>query len=495
MTDHTPSWYPKPSDDDLSASANDHTPDWYSPPSRPASLHPVPTTPPVPPAAIEEPFHVLPDRSRRRFLGYAAAGVAAAGGGIFAINRRSVDPTSQPMGAPANTAGTSGDAMGSAQPSPQMATRPLIASADVAGRTLVVIELSGGNDGLATLVPRNAGVLYDRRGDLHVTDEEMIDFNEEFGLHPNLAPLAGHGLAALVGVGAANEPDASHFEMEKRWWAGKSSGMDLPGTGFLGRLCDQLVLDQPVTGVSLGTGPSPSMRSDKAVTVGLRDPEAAWFLQNDEDAWFRNLRVGMSAMAMESSEADAMVAHARSGLADTLTFAESLEAVDTERIRDRYPNTELGTSLGTAAELIEQDSGLRVIHVSLAGFDTHSNQRGEHNYLMEQLGESVGTFLSDLNDRGLAESTLTVTTSEFGRRVSNNQTGTDHGAAGMAFLAGPVVAGVHGEAPSLTRLDDDNLVATVDFEQYYATIAEKWFGIASSEVLESGAPPIEGIIS
>jgi len=323
----------------------------------------------------------------------------------------------------------------------------------------------------------------------------MIDFNDEFGLHPNLEPIASHGLAALVGVGAVDNPDGSHFEMEKRWWAGKSSGMDLPGTGFLGRLCDQLVTDEPVTGISLGTGPSPSMRSDKAVTVGLRDPEAAWFLQHNEDPWFRNLRVGMAAMAIESSRAEVMTAHARSGLADTLTFAESLESVDTERIRDRYPNNELGHSLGTAAELIEQDMGLRVIHVSLAGFDTHSDQRGGHGYLMEQLGEAMGTFLSDLNDRGLGESTLTVTTSEFGRRVSNNRTGTDHGAAGMAFLAGPVIGGVHGESPSLTRLDDDNLIATVDFEQYYATIAEQWFGIASSEVLDSAATPIEGIIA
>jgi uncharacterized protein (DUF1501 family) len=269
--------------------------------------------------------------------------------------------------------------------------------------------------------------------------------------------------------------------------------MDLPGTGFLGRLCDQLVTDQPVTGVALGGGPSQPLRSDKAVTIGLGDPEAAWFLRN-EDEWFANLRKGMAGMAIESSEGTGPMAHARAGLADTLAFTETLQEVDNERIRERYPNSNLAWNLGTAAQLIDQEAGIRVLHVSLGGFDTHSDQRGEHGRLMQELGDAMGAFMDDLGELGHAESTLICTTSEFGRRVPDNRGGTDHGAAGMAMLAGPVNAGVHGEAPSLRNLDDDNLKATVDFEEYYATIAEQWFGIPSSEVLESGATPIEGMI-
>ena len=107
----------------------------------------------------------------------------------------------------------------------------------------------------------------------------------------------------------------------------------------------------------------------------------------------------------------------------------------------------------------------------------------------------MGVFLSDLDDSGHADSTLVCTTSEFGRRVAENRGGTDHGHAGMAFLSGPVNAGVHGEAPSLTNLDDGNLIATVDFEQYYATIAEQWFGVPSSEVLDGNVAPIDGLIA
>ena len=209
---------------------------------------------------MSESFHTPPRTNRRKFLGLAAGGTAAAIGGAAALRTQPADAVLDEAAASAGR---------SDEPAQIVAPRPLAASADVAGRTLVVIELQGGNDGLATLVPRNAGMLYDRREAVHVPDEELIDFTDEFGWHPNLAPLLAHNVAALTGVGVTGRPDGSHFEMERRWWAGKSTGSDLPGTGFLGRLCDQLVTDQPVTGLSMGNGPSPALRSDKAITVAM----------------------------------------------------------------------------------------------------------------------------------------------------------------------------------------------------------------------------------
>ena len=428
-----------------------------------------------------EPFHPRPRSSRRKFLGLAAGGFAATAGfaGVYARDTSLSEAVENAVTADTSTT----------------TTRPLIASEDVKGRTLVVIELQGGNDGLATVVPRNAGVLYDRRPDLHVADEELLDFTDDYGWNPRLAGIAGHGVAALVGLGTTTNPDGSHFEMERRWWAGKSNGNDLPATGFLGRLCDQLVEDQPVTGLSLGSGPSPALASANAVTVGMSDPEASWFLRS-QDAWFTNLRRGLRDMAgTPGGAAVTSLSSARTGLNDTLAFADVLGEIDDERVRERYPNTNLSRSLGVAAQLIVQDAGLRVIHISHGGFDTHSGGRGEHDYLLEQLGEGMGAFLSDLGELGVADSTLVCTTSEFGRRVPQNGNGTDHGAAGLALLAGPVASGIHGEAPSLTDLHDDNLVATVDFEEYYATIAERWFGIHCGDVIDSAPAPIDGLIT
>lgn len=418
-------------------------------------------------------------RTRRNFLGLAAAGVVTAGGAALTLRDQDVDQ-----------AGLSAD-----DPAiPTTSTTPLHATADYTNRTLVVVELSGGNDALATLVPRNSGVLYDQRPAVHIPDEELIDFTDAFGWNPSMSRLAGHGVAALVGVGTNFNPDGSHFEMEKRWWSGQSTGTDLPATGFLGRLCDQLTVDQPVTGLAVGSGANPSLLSDKAVTMGLSDPGAAWFLHN-EDPWLNNMRAGLRFLSHDGVDDSDMIRSARSGLVDTLAFADSLGELNLERVDDLYPGGELGWQFGLASELLAQDAGIRVIHISHGGFDTHSSQRGDHDYLLEQLSEAMSTFLEDVADQGRADSTLVCTTSEFGRRVPDNDGGTDHGAASTAFLAGPVVAGLHGEPPSLTNTDEGNLIATVDFESYYATIAEKWFGIPASEVLVSGAAPIEGLVA
>ena len=495
---------------------NDYTPDWYPKES------PKPTTPepvsaevvsaetvsteglsagtelvPLKQALYTAPRDSRMRTSRRNFLGLAVAAGAAVAGGSYLL--RNGDEVASPTAAPQETTSSP-----TAEVDPPVMTnaRPLPASADVSNRTLVVVELQGGNDGLATLVPREAGVLYDSRESVHIPDEELLTFTPEFGWNPRLAGLAGHGLAAVVGLGTMGNPDGSHFEMERRWWAGKSSGRDIPFTGFFGRLCDQLATDQPITGVSIGSNASPALRADNAVTIGLSDMRAGWFLQSEEP-FYANMRRAMNVMAtgsdmpatMSGDSMNQRMTGARSGLSDTLSFGRTLAEIDEDRIREAYPRHQLGDSFGAASELIRQEAGLRVIHITHGGFDTHSNQLGTHNNLLEQLGDSMGAFLSDLEDSGHADSTLVCTTSEFGRRVTENRGGTDHGQAGMAILSGPVNAGVHGEAPSLTNLDDGNLVATVDFEQYYSTIAEQWFGIPSSEVLDSGAAPIEGLIA
>ncbi len=422
-------------------------------------------------------------RSRRSFLGLGVAGAVTTGGAMWGLNRSGVPiENALPVDLP--------DVL-DAVASPE--EEPFVPDPSLADRTLVVVELSGGNDGLATLVPRNAGVLYDRRPNLHIPDEELVDFDDSWGWNPGLAALEGRPIAALLGVGTTDNPDGSHFEMERRWWAGRSSGTELPGTGFLGRLCDQLTIDQPVTGLSVGSGANPSLLADKAVTMGLTDPGAAWFLAT-EDPWFNSLTTGLGELARGDGPTLQLNA-ARQGLSDTLAFAETLREVDDEAIRERYPETHLGWQFGLTAELIEQNSGIRVIHILHGGFDTHDDQRGAHEYLMMEFGDALAAFLDDLEDRGHAQNTLVATTSEFGRRVPENRGGTDHGAAGMMMLAGPVAPGIHGEAPSLTALDDDNLIATVDFEQYYATLAEGWFGVPSTEVLASGARPIDGLLA
>ena len=160
-----------------------------------------------------------------------------------------------------------------------------------------------------------------------------------------------------------------------------------------------------------------------------------------------------------------------------------------------YRGSSLGAQLRFAATLVGAQAGVRVVHASIGGFDTHTNQRGAHDERMRELGEALAAFAADLDRRQLADSVLVATTSEFGRRAKENGSGTDHGTASCALLLGPVHAGLHGEPPSLTALDaDDNLKATASLEQYYATLAETWFGIDATAVLPSRPAPIAGII-
>lgn len=371
--------------------------------------------------------------------------------------------------------------------------RPTAATAAVTDRRLVVVELQGGNDGLATVVPE-AGRLRDLRRGLLPDDLGLVDFVAETRLHPGLAPLRDRGLAVLQGVGAS-EPDGSHFEMEQRWWAGDSSRDRRAATGFLGRLCDTLAPDATVAGVSLGAGATPALLADHATTIGLPDPGAAWFLTNDDDQWYDNLRHGLRALGAADVGETRRVQRARRGLDDALAFADLLRSIDEDADRG-FPESELGRQLQLAGGLLDSDIGLRVIHVPFGGFDTHDDQLGGHGRLMGELGAAVAALLDDLVLRNLADRVLIATTSEFGRRPEQNGNGTDHGTAAPALLCGPVVVGLHGDAPRLDRLDDDgNLVATAVLEDYYATLAESWLGVPADEVLAAPADPATGIIA
>ncbi len=408
--------------------------------------------------------------SRRQLLALLGAGGALAATGGIAATRD---------GGPPGVALPSG-------PSPLPAARPVAAITEMSERRLVVVELNGGNDGLSTVVPTRDGTLRMLRPDLMRPAEELASFTDSHTLHPGLAALRERGLAVLDGVGTPS-PDGSHFEMETRWWRGDAAGDGRIHTGFLGRVCDELDVGAPVTGVSIGSGASPALLGEKATTIALPDPSAGWFLQEREE-WFVNLRRGLESMGtLDPAEGD-RVAAARRGLDDALAFAEVLGTIDEEDDRG-FPETDLGRRLRTVSALLDADIGVRVAHVPFGGFDTHDGQMYQHDDLMTDLGASLAALRDDFAARGIDDRTLVVTTSEFGRRPEQNGAGTDHGTAGPALLCGPVVAGHHGEAPRLDRLDDNgNLVATTMLDDYYATLAETWFGIPAGEVLAGGTP-------
>jgi uncharacterized protein (DUF1501 family) len=364
-------------------------------------------------------------------------------------------------------------------------------------RRLVVLEMAGGSDGLSMVVPYTDGRYRDLRPATAIDAAQVHRIDGLLGFHPSLETLALQGASVVAGVGIA-KPDLSHFEMLHRWQAGDPDGTVHPATGFLGRLCDTLGdPSAPAVGVSLGLGATQSLACERVTTISIDTGSEGVFPafgadDGVQDAWVAAQR----AMAHPDRADSALLTTARAGGATALRFSDV--AATLPEAADGYPETDFGAQLRLAARLLADDQiGLRVVHVPMdADFDTHTDHRIRYARLMADFDKALAALRTDLARRGIADRVLIATYSEFGRRVPDNgSTGLDHGAAGTALLMGPTDGGVFGEQPSLRHLDpDDNLKATVNMTEYYATIAESWFGIPAGDVLPGSPKPIPGIL-
>ncbi len=449
--------------------------------------------------------------TRRDFLRWASAGAGAAavGGGIWITGRnagtgdvKSAAVVREPRGKVANGSGdvASTDAEGRTTEPSSAAAPP---TADPAARRLVVIEMDGGNDGLSMVVPYGVGGYYDRRARTSIAAGDVLTIDDRFGLHPNLGRLHSRGgLAIVQGVGSFS-PDLSHFDMQDRWWSGDPNGRGTYDTGVLGRLAD-LIGDPAAAAVAVSHGQAnhPIIRSRTAPTMSIPGSGGGYLAgaNSDEgmryvfqqafgrfasvggDGWLGRLRISDGRAA---SLATRLVAAEQAAQAASDSGEEAVE----------YPGTTLGEGLRLAAQLFSSDGLTRIIHVPMnENFDTHDNHLDPYSQIMNSFDEALEAFRIDLDRRGLADSVLIMTTSEFGRRLSDNgSNGLDHGTASTTMLIGPVNSGLYGQLPSFDDLDDtDNLKATVGFDQYYATVFEKWFGVPSSEMFKGGVALLDG---
>lgn len=433
---------------------------------------------------------------RRRFLALGAGAVSGLWLAGCSGSGSGAGPTSSADGAPSSAGGATVPPS-TAQGEPTAA--PKKQPSGKAARRLVVVELDGGNDGMSTLVPHGMTGYKDLRSRTLIADEDLVEFggDKAVALHKNLKGLKDKGLAVVQGVGTA-QPDGSHFEMMERWWRGDVSGTAGLTTGFLGRLCDQLADPSArVTGLSFGSGNHPAMQAAKASTLSIPGAGAAGYLAgaNVDDKRARAFQDAFAQMAA-AARPDA-VGQARRSMRDAVGVAQMLAGLNQEEKEREYPGSNLGQSLKLTARLLAADPLVRVVHLPMGvDFDTHQDHPGRHAGNMAELNDALVAFLADLDARGLGDQVLVATTSEFGRTARDNgSNGLDHGTASVALLAGPVNAGLYGQHPSLTDLDeDDQLVATVGFDQYYATLAERWFGIPAGEVLPGKPTPLDGIV-
>ncbi len=364
-------------------------------------------------------------------------------------------------------------------------------------RILVIVQLSGGNDGLNTVIPYGDREYHAARPSLSLGEPGKaknggaaleLDRDRGIGLHPNLTGLKelhdDGRLAVVAGVGYPN-PNRSHFASMDIWQSGRPEGK---GTGWLGRYVDATCNGNPAADVAVSVGRTAplAMLGRTSRPIAFESADLFRWLGADaggqmEDEYQRMVRAGeLKDVAAGSQESFLM----RTAL-DAQVTSDRIRAAVKKAPLARYPGSAVAKQLQTVAAMIRDGMKTRVYYVSMGGFDTHANQPNSHGNLMRQLGDAMLAFQNDLKAQGNDGRVMTMCFSEFGRRVRQNASnGTDHGTAGPVFVVGPNVnPGLQGKYPSLTDLDGGDLKFTTDFRGVYQELLGKWMKAPTREVL------------
>ncbi len=359
----------------------------------------------------------------------------------------------------------------------------------IKGRSLIMIQLSGGNDGLNTIIPTRNDVYYRERPLLGIKRENALALTDDAGLHPELAGLKnlwdGGNMAVLNSVGYPN-PDRSHFRSMDIWHSA-SPADEYWQTGWLGRYLDAHCAGRP----------SAALEFDDTLSLVLKGKNAKGLALQDAKRLYEGTRspflAEYSAAKGKVLDDDAPVDYLYKTMAETLSSANYLfEQSRRKPTTATYPGTGLGKDLKTIASLILGDTDTSVYYVSLGSFDTHINQAAQQKRLFKELNDALAAFAIDLKSNGKWNDVLVATFSEFGRRVSQNASGgTDHGTANnMMFFGGSLrQKGLVNAMPNLTDLDQGDLKFQVDFRQVYANMLENWLGADAGKVLGGAFEP------
>lgn len=356
-------------------------------------------------------------------------------------------------------------------------------------RILVVLELSGGNDGLNTVVPYADDAYHQARPKLALRENKVLKLDDHFGLHPacqGLERMFKDGELAIVqGCGYPN-PNLSHFTAMEWWHTAVPHGND--PHGWLGRFADaQWPQPQENLLVNIASQQSRAVTSARHSPVVFNDPKK--FGRLGTDAQQRVFETFGKLYPTTNPALDFV-----NGVARTATVGAGKvrnACAEYRTLVDYGSDNNLTLDLKKTAAMIAAGLPTRVFYLNQGGFDTHAAQADTQQLLLIYLSDALRGFMADLKRIGRADDVVVMVFTEFGRRVRENASnGTDHGTATPMFVLGkPVKGGFHGAAPSLTDLDDGNLKMTTDFRSVYGTMLNGWMGFADTPSVLKGAFP------
>ncbi len=354
-------------------------------------------------------------------------------------------------------------------------------------RVLVVVQLGGGNDGLNTLVPYGDDAYYRARPRLGLKDDRLIKINDHVALNSKLDGLMrlydNGQLGIIQGVGYPN-PDRSHFRSMEIWHTASDSNEFL-GDGWIGRYFDHACSGtaRPQAGVAIGKERPQAFDGHRGFGVAFETPETfGWQPGDGADNVENFTRANSPDLPADNGSNLDFLRHVTS---DAIMSSKEVHEAAMHAGAQPPKGRAIAPQLDIVAKLIRGDLQTRIYYVSGSGFDTHANQLGTHDNLLTNVGNSLHAFQERLRQDGTAGRVTTLVFSEFGRRVQENRSGgTDHGTAAPMFVVGDrIKPGLHGAYPSLTELDQGDLIHTVDFRQVYAAVLDDWFGVKPASVL------------
>ncbi len=365
-------------------------------------------------------------------------------------------------------------------------------------KILVVLQLSGGNDGLNTVVPVDNDDYHKVRRSIRHKPEECLKLADGVAFSPALKGMRelfdDGDLSVLQGVGYP-KPNRSHFKSMDIWHSADNSDA-FKTSGWLGRLGDLATAgaEDPDYTINLAKSPPLALSGKSYRPISFQDPNKYRFVGSENEmSTFKKIAESGGNMQDGGSMQDDILALV--GKISKNAHASSLEvrkAASAYRTSVNYGQSSVGSSLRTITALINAGLSTRVFYAYHKGFDTHTNQESRHNQLMGQMDAAISGFQKDLRRLGLDKRVVMMVFSEFGRRVKENGSrGTDHGTAGPMFMVGtPIAGGIHGEMPSLTDLDRGDLKFNTDFRSVYATVLQNWLQTNPAKVLGKEFPQL-----
>ena len=368
----------------------------------------------------------------------------------------------------------------------------------------VVLQLSGGNDFMSTVIPYNDPHYFDFRNTVGIPADEALHIEGGYGFHPSMGPIKDlwdeGNVAIFAGTGYAS-PNRSHFRSMDIWHTANPEA--LSADGWLGKTIRELDPNKNnvVTGVSFGSGLPRAMYLSGTPAISVSELEGYGLLSALAGKQQRQAIKAFTRMyaSEEFGEASVVWDHIGQTGIDALAGADMLKtAPPAYSSTIEYANDALSQSLKSIVQVHLSGIGTRVFYAEIGGFDVHGAQIKTQEKLLDNVSRAVRDFFDDLRENNGSEEVIMMIFSEFGRRVRDNGNGTDHGSGGGTFLIGDRVnGGFYDQYPSLApehQLDGD-LHFTHDFRSVYSTVLEQWLGLSASPIVNGTFDQFEGVFN